>query len=155
MVKYSFNVCCDSSNNYYSQIDGSTTTFAFNWSVIPDKKYDVTFSYMSDDATTTLSPVMSLWTDLDGTPETYLASGSTSSQRIGFLGTLRADKHGQNSFYYADQNTNPSVRMQRPSNSFFTVYLRKGLTTAAYATPIATQYVLMLHFEECDEYWKY
>jgi len=150
-MKYSFNVVCDSSNNYFSQINGSTTTFSFNWALVPDKMYDVTFSYMSDDVTTTLSPVMTLWTDMNGTPDTYLANGTTASKRIGFLGILRADKHGANSYYYSDSQTNPPVRMQRPSATEFTVYLRNALTTDAYATPTAGQYVLMLHFEECDD----
>jgi len=151
-MKYSFNVCCDSSNNYFSQINGSTTTFCFNWAIVPDKMYDVTFSYMSDDVTTTLSPVMTLWTDLNGTPDTYIANATTASQRIGFLGTLRADDVGATSYYYADYTTNPPVRMQRPSAEQFTVFLRKALTTEAYATPTAGQYVLMLHFEECEDY---
>ena len=152
MGKYSFNVCCDSSNNFFSQINGSTTQFNFDWSLVKNCKYDLTFSYMSDDTTTTLSPVMTLWTDLNGNSNTYLANATSASRKIGFLGALRTDKHGANGYYYADTETNPSVQLQCPANNIFTIYLRNGLTEVAYSTPVASQYVLMLHFEECEEY---
>jgi len=148
MGKYSFNVCCDSSNNYFSQIDGSTTQFAFNWSLVKDCKYNLTFSYMSDDTTTTLSPVMTLWSDFNSIENVYLANGTTASQRINLLGSLRADKHGTNSYYYAETTTNPRIQLERPSNNTFTIYLRNALTYVAYSSPIAAPYVLILHFEE-------
>jgi hypothetical protein len=151
-MRTSFNVACDSSNNYFSQIDGSTTSYNFNWALFKDCKYDVTFSYMSDDVTTTLSPVMTLWTNFNCVENTYLANATTSTQHLNLLGCLRADKHGANSYYYADENTNPPVRMQRPSNNTFTIFLRNALTSVAYATPTAGQYVLIMHFEECEEY---
>jgi hypothetical protein len=150
MGKYSFNVACDSSNNYFSQINGSTTQFNFNWALVKDCKYDLTFSYMSDDTTTTLSPVMTLWTDFNCAENTYLANATTASPNINLLGCLRADKHGANGYYYADENTNPPVRVQRPSNNTFTIFLRNALTSVAYATPVASQYVLILHFKEVD-----
>jgi len=147
MSKYSFNIACDSSNNYYSQVNGSTTQFWFDWSVIPDGKYNLTFSYMSDDITSTLSPVMTLWVDFNSAGNSYLANAG-QSKKINFLGSLRADKHGVNSFYYADTLTNPPVRLSKPTNNIFTVSLNNALTTTAYSTPVAGQYVLVLHFEE-------
>jgi hypothetical protein len=149
-MKYSFNVCCDSSNNYYSQINGSTTSFWFDWSLVPDGKYNLTFSYMSDDTTTTLSPVMTLWADFNGLENVYLANNGTS-RKINFLGSLKADKHGANGFYYADINTNPAVQLTKPSNNVFTISLNNALTTTSYNTPVAAAYVLVLHFEACDE----
>jgi len=148
-MKYSFNVCCDSSNNFYSQVNGSTTQFWFDWSLVPDGTYNLTFSYMSDDTTTTLSPVMTLWVDFNGNENQYLAS-SGNSKKINFIGSLKADKHGTNSFYYADINTNPAVQLIKPTNNVFTVSLNNALTTTSYATPVAAQYVLILHFEACD-----
>lgn len=150
-MKYSFNVCCDSSNNFYSQVNGSTTQFWFDWGLIPDGKYNLTFSYMSDDTTTTLSPVMTLWVDFNGNENQYLAS-SGQSKKINFLGSLRADKHGANSFYFADTTSNPPTRLSKPTNNVFTVSLNNALTTTPYVTPVATQYVLILHFESCDDY---
>lgn len=151
-MKYSFNVCCDSSNNFYSQIDGSTTSFLFDWTLVPEGNYDLTFSYMSDDTTITLSPVMTLWADLNGVEQCYLANGTSASRKINFLGILKASGHGANTYYFADSTTNPPIRLQRPSNNNFTISLRNGLTTTAYTTPIAAQYVLILHFEKCDDY---
>lgn len=149
-MKYSFNVCCDSSNNFYSQINGSTTQFWFDWSLVPDGHYNLTFTYMSDDTTTTLSPVMTLWVDFNGNVNQYLANAGTS-RKINFLGCLKADKHGANAFYYADSNLNPPVQLIKPTNNVFTVSLNNALTTTAYATPVATPYVLVLHFEACDD----
>ena len=148
-MKYSFNVCCDSSNNFYSQVNGSTTSFWFDWSIVPDGKYDLTFSYMSDDTTSTLSPVMTLWVDFNSVGNTYLA-GNGQSNKINCLGSLLSNKHGANSFYYADITSNPPTRLSKPTNNVFTVSLNEGLTTTAYSTPVAAQYVLVLHFEEVD-----
>jgi hypothetical protein len=148
-MKYSFNVMCDSSNNY-SHINGSTTSFNFDWTLVPDKNYDLTFSYMSDDVTVTLSPIMTLWADFNGVEQNYIANGD-GARKINCLGALRTYGHGANVYYWADTLTNPPTRIQRPSNNIFTISLNNALTTVPYATPVAGQYVLTLHFEECDE----
>lgn len=151
MGKYSFTVCCDSSNNYYSQSDaGATTSYIFDWTLVPDVKYNLTFSYMSDDVTTTLSPVMCIATDFTGVPNVFQANGSSASRRVGFLGMLLASKHGANGCYYADVSTNPPIQLQRPDNQQFTIYLTNALSRTPYATPAPGPYVLFLHFEECD-----
>ena len=139
MVKYSFSVCCDSSNNFYQQIDGSTTSFIFDWTLVPEGNYNLTWAYMSDDTTITLSPVMTLWADFNGVGQTFLANGTSASSKINFLGILRASGHGANTYYYADSTTNPPIRLQRPTNTIFTISLRNGLTTTAYATTVADQ----------------
>ena len=142
-----FNVCCDSSNNYVSQVNGSSTQFYFDWSMVPNGLYKVTFSYMSDDTTTTLSPVMTLHTDFNSADSSYLAGNGTTSTMTQCLGNLFPDKHGANGYYYAKAVDNPPVYMHKPNNNFFNVFLRNGLTTTAYSTPTASQYVLIMHFE--------
>lgn len=144
MVKI-FNVCCDS-NTFVSQVDRADTQYFFDWSKLPEGQYKVTFSYMSQDTTTTLVPVMTLWTDLNSADSTYHANGGSSSM-IGFLGTLIPTKHGANSSYYASSTHNPPVLMYKPNNNFFRVFLRNGLTTTSYSTPTPSVYVLMLNFE--------
>jgi len=149
---YSFSVVCDSSNNRYSQITGSTTSFNFDWSLVKDTKYDLTFSYMSADTTTTLSQVMTVSTDFNSVENVYLANGTGASQRINLLGSLIASKHGANSYYYAEENTNPAVQLNKPNNNIFTIFLRYGTTNIAFNDPVASAYVLILHFKECEEY---
>ena len=144
-----YNVVCDSSNNYVSQVNGSDTTYYFDWSKLPEGQYKVTFSYMSDDTTTTLSPVMTLWTNLNSGDSTYQA-GNGVCPMIGFMGNLFPDKHGANAYYYAKHVDNPPVCMYRPNNNFFSVYLRNGITNTSYSTPVASQYVLMMNFELMD-----
>jgi hypothetical protein len=149
-MKSSFNVVCDSSNNRYSQITNSTTSFNFDWSLVKDCNYNVTFSYMSADTTTTLTQVMCVSTDF-GSSNTYLANGTGASSKINLLGSLIASKHGANSYYFAEAQTNPAVQLQRPSNNIFTIFLKYGTTNIAYNDPVASAYVLILHFEECEE----
>jgi len=150
MSPYSFSVVCDSSNNRYSQITGSTTSFNFDWSLVKDTKYDLTFSYMSADTTTTLTQVMTLSTDFNSVENVYLANGTGASQRINLLGSIIADKHGANSYYYATATTNPPIQLNKPTNNIFTIFLRYGTTNIAYNDPVASPYVLILHFTECD-----
>lgn len=141
-----YNVCCDSSNNYVSQVNGSETKFYFDWSKIPEGQYKVTFCYMSDDTTTTLSPVMTLHTDLNSGDSSYTAGNGTSAMNM-CLGNLFPDKHGANGYYFATPVHNCPVLMYRPNNNYFSVYLRNGLTTTNYSTPTASQYVLIMNFE--------
>lgn len=147
---YSFSVVCDSSNNRYSQITGSTTSFNFDWSLVKDTKYDLTFSYMSADTTVTLTQVMTLSTDFNSVENIYLANGTGASQRSSILGSLIASKHGINSYYYAEQKTNPPIQLNRPSNNIFTIFLKYGTTNIAYNDPVASSYVLILNFKECE-----
>ena len=148
---YSFSVVCDSSNNRYSQITGSTTSFNFDWSVVKECKYDLTFSYMSADTTTTLSQVMTISTDFNSAENVYLANATGGSQRINLLGSLIANKHGVNSYYYADENTNPPVQLYKPTNNIFTIFLKYGTTNIAFNDPVASAYVLILNFKEVTE----
>jgi len=141
-----FNVVCDSSSNFVSQVNGSSTQYYFDWSKLPDGKYKMTFSYMSDDTTTTLSPVMTLWNDFNSADGTYSA-GNGVSPMISFMGNLFPDGHGANRFYYAKAVDNPPVLMYKPNNNFFNIFLRNGTTMTSYATPVASQYVLMMNFE--------
>jgi hypothetical protein len=141
-----FNVVCDSSNNYVSQVNGSSTQYYFDWTKLPEGKYKMTFSYMSDDTTTTLSPVMTLWNDFNSADGTYLA-GNGVNPMISFMGVLFPDKHGANGYYYAGAVDNPPVLMYKPNNNYFNIFLRNGLTMTSYSTPTASQYVLMMNFE--------
>jgi len=141
-----FNVCCDSNTNV-SQVNGtSETQYYFDWNKLPEGQYKVTFSFMSDDETLTLSPVMTLWTDLNSGDSTFQAGNGTCPM-IGFLGTLLPTKHGANGAYYAGSTQNPPVLMYKPNNSFFKVYLRNGLTFNNYVAYVTTPYVLMMNFE--------
>ena len=106
----------------------------------------MTFSYMSDDTTTTLTPVMTLWNDFNSADGTYIA-GNGVSPMISFMGVLFPNAHGVNTFYYAKHVDNPPVLMYRPNNNFFNIFVRNGLTTTSYSTPTASQYVLMMNFE--------
>lgn len=144
-----YNIVCDSSNNFYSQNTGSQTTFFFDWSKLPNKMYKIKFSYMSDDISATLSPVMALWADFNGSSTTYNAGNGTDAV-VGFLGNVFPDKHGANAYYSAKYNDNPPVMCYKPNNNFFTITLRNALTNTLYTTPTASQYILMLNFEEVD-----
>jgi hypothetical protein len=144
-----YNVCCDSNTNVSQSSGTSVTQYYFDWTKLPEGQYKVTFSYMSDDETLTLSPVQTIWTDLNSGDSTYQAGNGTTvvSPMIGFLGTLHPSKHGANGIYFAGSTMNPPVMMYKPNNNFFTIFLRNGLTNGAYTAYVTTPYVLMLNFE--------
>ena len=146
-----YNVVCDSSFNV-SQPSIGQTTYYFDWSKLrDDKMYKVRFSYMSDDTTTTLSPVMTIFHDFNAGGTTYQAGNGTSNI-VGLLGNVFADKHGANAYYSAKYTDNPPLMMYKPTNNFFTITFRNGLTAGSvYSTPAATSYVLMINFEETDD----
>ena len=146
-----YNIVCDSSFNV-SQNGIGQTTYYFDWSKLRnDKMYKVRFSYMSDDTTTTLSPVMTIFHDFNAGSTTYQAANGTANI-IGLLGNVFPDKHGANAYYSAKYTDNPPLMMYRPTNSNFTISFRNGLTlNSLYSTPAPAAYVLMINFEECDD----
>ena len=147
-----YNVCCDSNTNVSQNNGTSDTQYYFDWSKLPEGQYKVTFSFVNDDETITLSPIMTIWTDLNSGDSTYQAGNGTTvvSPMIGFLGLVIPSKHGANGIYEAGSTYNPPVLMHKPNNNFFRVFLRNGLTTTPYTAFVTTPYVLMLNFELCE-----
>jgi hypothetical protein len=56
-----------------------------------------------------------------------------------------------NAYYYADITTNAPIYLrERPSSSLLEIELHEGTSTVNYTTPVPSDYILTLSFEECD-----
>lgn len=130
-------------------------TYATNWtSVLPENKaFKVSFSYMSETAVLPDAIVMCIKTNLGQSNSFANVSPSTSLDTINFLGFLKIQPLAgtTNAYYYADFTTNPPIYLkQRPSSSLLEVEIHEGLTNTNYTTPVPSDYVITLHFEEVD-----
>lgn len=143
-------VAFDSTSNY-GGANNNKRTYITNWESIlpPDKQFKVSFTYMSVVAAVVNTPtLMTLHIDL-GQTTTFQASGSpfASDRYLGCL--LFGGTDNTNEYYYATTETNPPIYIKsRPTNSFTEVALHQGLTQTNYNTPVPSDYVLTLCFEE-------
>jgi hypothetical protein len=129
--------------------------FVTNWSsVLPENKsFKVRFSYMSETGILPDALVMCLKCNLGGNNTYTNATPSNAFDTINFMGFLKIQPLAgtTNAYYYADITTNAPVYLkQRPSNSFLEVELHEGTSTVNYNTPVPSDYILTLHFEEED-----
>jgi hypothetical protein len=150
MVKKIYNVILQSSIG-----DGTTTsndTYFYDWSLIPNVPYIVTFSFQSAFATFTSGTVVpSIYVDLTQQHnEIAVAQSSTATYRGQFLGNLKYAYGGTAvNALTADVNTNPPTFLNgRPSNNLFTLEIRGTATTEF--TPPCGPYCLILSFQEAD-----
>jgi hypothetical protein len=138
---------------FFGGANNSRRTYTTNWaSVLPEKKaFKVSFAYMSEVGVLPDAIVMCLRTNLGQSNSYSNISPSTSFDSTNLLGFLKIDPLAVSSFYYADYKTNPPIYLnERPTNSILEVELHEGLSTVNYSTPVPSDYVLILHFEEVD-----
>ena len=139
-------VVCDSRFSFAGAND-SSRQYYFDWSVIPDGKYEITFSLVSDTAVN-LADQYSLFSNMISPQNVYHASGSVGAQTVAFLGNLHFAAFntaaGTSNFLFADQHTNPPVICNRPMTNLFTIGVFDGMSGTNNAT--MPPYVLTLHF---------
>ena len=148
MVKKIYNVVLQSEIG-----DGATLssdTFFYDWSLIPDVPYYLTFSFASSVAPITQFAQMAmLYIDL-AQSNNQLAKPQSSAQfanRSQFLGNLMYAVVGPNNYLYAENNTNPATYLNgRPQSNNFNVEIY-STPTAAYL-PLSGTYCLILSFQE-------
>ena len=129
----------------------SSDTYFYDWSLIPDVPYYLTFSFASSVAPITQFAQMAmLYVDL-AQSNNQLAKPQSSAQysyRSQFLGNLMYAVVGNNNYLYAENNTNPATYLNgRPQSNNFTVEIRSAPTT--YFTPFTGVCCLILSFQEC------
>ena len=129
----------------------SSDTYFYDWSLIPDVPYYLTFSFASSVAPITQFAQMAmLYVDL-AQSNNQLAKPQSSAQysyRSQFLGNLMYAVVGANNYLYAENNTNPATYLNgRPQSNNFTVEIRSAPTT--YFTPFTGVFCLILSFQEC------
>lgn len=144
------------STSYYGGTNNNKRSYAVDWTFLPDHTpFKVTFSYMSVAAATVLATtsVMSLHANL-GMTNSFWANatgGIVSTQNLGCLKVANS-AGSTNGYYYADTHSNTPVYIkQRPAANTLEIELHSGLSiTLNYNTPIPTEYILTLCFEECE-----
>ena len=126
--------------------------YNFDWSVLPDVPYYLSFSFTaSDNANYVLATASSasIYIDFGENTQTYTClvnnHGAPSSQYIGSL--RKRHVSGTNHCLYADQNTNPPVYLNgRPTNKNFLIRIFTD-NLALYDVSLLGSYILTLYFE--------
>jgi len=153
---HSFNIVLNSQQvSASSSGNNNDCTYEFNWSNIPQGKYEMTFSYkgqnnadfVSDD-----SP--QLFLSLNSVASTYQASNAYGSVVSSYIGALHAETHaaGQVAFY-ANEQDNCKVYFENLPTSG---PIRLKVFRADFVTPFTTldadtelaNYVVVLHFKQ-------
>ena len=129
----------------------ASDTYFYDWSLIPDVPYYLTFSFASSvGPITQFAQMAMLYVDL-AQSNNQLAKPQSSAQfanRSQFLGNLMYAVVGANNYLYAENNTNPATYLNgRPQSNNFTVEIRSTPTT--YFTPFTGVCCLILSFQEC------
>ena len=149
MVKKIYNVVLQSEIG-----DGlalANDTYFYDWSLIPDVPYYLTFSFASSvGPITQFAQMAMLYVDL-AQSNNQLAKPQSSAQfanRSQFLGNLMYAVVGTNNYLYAENNTNPPTYLNgRPQSNNFIVEIHS--TPTADFIPFAGVYSLILSFQEC------
>ncbi len=136
--------------------DSRTVSFSYDWSRLPEKRYKLTFMFMTSLFTTTNVNVCNIYVDL-GQSNTLFASpttGSVTTSGYNYLGACRYSGTGANQWLFADENFNvPHYLRNRPTANQFTVYLLNNDSARSFysATTYPGNFTLTLSFEELDD----
>ena len=96
--------------------------YYFDWSVIPDGKYELTFTLVSDGAALDTALVPSIFSNMISPQNAYHASGNVGAQTHAFLGTLPLNALNASVMnFQADLTANPPVVVNRPMTNLFTI----------------------------------
>jgi hypothetical protein len=146
-----FNVVMDS-NTYYGAGDGKQNRqYYFDWSVIPDGKYELTFSLVSDASTISTLLQYTLFSNMISPQNVYQAGDRVGANTIAYLGTLRFDSinngttPGTLNCLIANATDNQPVICNRPMTNIFTIGIFNGLS-GVLVNPMP-DYMLTLHFK--------
>jgi hypothetical protein len=136
--------------------DSRAISFFYDWSLLPQGRYKLTFQFNTSTLTTTNTSVLNIFTDLCQT-NTFFASNPDGSMKSSYayqyLGMARATGTGTNNTLYAPNNFNGELYLeQRPQNNLFSILLFNNDDTKTYysATIINFNYSLILNLELLD-----
>lgn len=152
---YSFNIVLNSQQvSTASSGNNNDCTYEFNWTNIPQGKYQMSFSFKgknNGDYVANDSP--QLFVSLNSVASTYQASNAYGSVVSSYIGVLHAATHaaGQVSFYANEQDncnvyydclpTSGPIRIQVFRDDFTTLFTTLGGSQLA-------SYVMVLHFRQ-------
>lgn len=139
----------------------ASATFNFDWSVLPDRNYEVHFSFNSQpmNLSSNVQPICMIHSDIFSASNTYVAGSQASwngSQTSNFIGVAYPYVLGTNSFLHAEDGTCPPIYLNTPPrNNQFTVSLLTNENPQTEWAPIAggtlQPWVLLLRFVPVDK----
>jgi len=128
-------------------------TFNFDWSILPDRNYEVHYSYNTTNMNIATGKVCLISSDLFFGSNSYIASGQsgrTSAQSTSILGVAYPYIYGASSALHADDSTAPPLYMNsRPTANQFTISI-KTADASPIDYPSLGAWVLVLHFRPVD-----
>jgi hypothetical protein len=154
---YRFNIVLNSQQSSAPVINTNNLSFQFNWTNIPQGKYQLQFAYIGkNNGDYVANDAPQVFLSLGTVPSVYQASASNGSVISNFIGSLRTQTHaaGQVGFYSNAQD-NPEVYYNRlPTSGPITVQVFRDDFTTPFTTLAGTNladYILVLTFRKVGE----
>lgn len=156
---FRFNIVLNSKeSSSFPFIDTTDVFYEFNWTNIPQGKYQMQFSWLSENNSDYIAnDCPAIFLTLGTVPSVYQASTNTTSNISTYIGSLRAQTHapGQVSFY-ANSQDNPEVYYNNLPNSG---PIRVQVFRSDFTTPFTTltggldiaDYVMVLTFKKVGD----
>lgn len=154
---YMFNIVLNSqqASTTFSSGNNNDLTYLFNWSNIPQGRYQVSFCYRGlNNADLVADDSPQVFVSFNSNSSTYQASGVDGSNVSLYLGTLRIETHAAlQAYFYANQYDNPDVFLiGKPMDNQIRVQVFRSdfvtpFTTVSGALALAN-YVLVLSFKK-------
>jgi hypothetical protein len=155
---YRFNIVLNSQQSAAPFINTNDTYYEFNWTNIPQGKYQMQFSWLGENNSDYVAnDCPAIFLSMGTVPSVYQANGTTRSNVSTYIGSLRAQTHaaGQVGFYanaqdnpeiyYNNLPTSGPIRVQVFRSDFVTPF-----TTVTGGLDIA-DYVMVLTFKKVGD----
>ena len=124
----------------------SSKVFYYDWGVLPDKPYKVSFSFSSRIQTLANTTVANIFMDLGQFLPQASVNGSTP--RIDYLGSCRVSGTGTNQYLFAGITDNPPIYLNtRPMNNTVRLLIQDNTVANQSYGILNDQYTLCLSFE--------
>lgn len=150
-----YDIVLKSSSGTQTASSNNSMSFTFDWSILEDKPYELTFNYASEAFTTTQSTCVGcITTDLNlGSNYQNSASTVQSAPISNILGIISSGTGATGvSYLYADSNTNEHIFLfGRPEQKTFTINICGLDGTTVNAGIASEKWVLILHFKDATK----
>jgi len=138
-----------------TQIAGANNsmTFNFDWSVLEDKPYELTFNYASEAFTTTSSTCVGVITTDLNLGSNYGNATNQHAPSSSILGMIASGTGATGTTYlYADANTNEHIfLLGRPKQNTFTITISDLDGTTVNAGITTQKWILILHLKDATK----
>ena len=145
-----YNVLINSNNRVAGGATTSLATYYFDWGIMEQGEYLLTWGFTSSNVNTTSNRVALISTNLGQCNVFTASSTNVRASTTSIIGSIIPNENDTSSFLYGDRNTNGVIRLNRPTNNEFTVEIRTldGLLYVDTATLPLPEYLLSLNFQK-------